>query len=133
LGLAGALLKKTSLADRLNSVNLRQCSDPSIVHSDVIYAMIGLLCLGKPDYDAIEPLRRDTFFAQAMGIERCPSSSTLRQRLDVVGSAFDTILKEESARLVSHTAPKITAVSTSNGDFAPLDSYVPQYLTPIVS
>jgi hypothetical protein len=39
----------------------------------------------------------------------------------VVGSAFDTILKEESARLVSHTAPKITAVSTSNGDFAPLD------------
>jgi hypothetical protein len=121
LSLVGALLNRTDLVDRLNSVKLTQCSDPSIPHSDVVYAMIGLLCLGKPDYDAIEPLRVDTFFAQMMGIERCPSSSTLRQRLDVVGSAFDTILKEESARLVSHMAPKITAVSTSSGGFVPLD------------
>jgi hypothetical protein len=83
--------------------------------------MIGLLCLGKPDCDAIEPLRGDTFFAQAMGIARCPSSATLRQRLDVVGSSFDTILKEESESLVSHAAPRITGVATSNGNFDPLD------------
>lgn len=121
LSLVGALLNRTDLADRLNGVNLTQCSDPNIAHSDVAYAMIGLLCLGKPDYDAIEPLRADTFFAQMMGIEKCPSSSTLRQRLDVVHGAFDTILKEESARLVSHTASKITAVSTSNGNLVPLD------------
>lgn len=121
LGLVGALLSRTDLKNRLNGVDLLRCSDPGIVHSDVVYAMLGLVCLGKPDFDAIEPFRADTFFTQAMGMGKCPSSSTLRQRLDVVGNAFDTILKEESSGLVSVMAPKITPVVTSVGKFVPLD------------
>ncbi|NTV34416.1 MAG: IS1380 family transposase [Deltaproteobacteria bacterium] len=121
LALVGTLLNRTDLKNRLNGVDLSCCSDPSIVHSDVVYAMLGLLCLGKPDFDAIEPFRADTFFGQAMGMGRCPSSSTLRQRLDVVDNAFDTILKEESADLVCQMAPKITPVVTSTGKFVPLD------------
>jgi hypothetical protein len=62
--------------------------------------MIGLLCLGKPDFAAIEPFRQDPFFAQSLGLETCPSSVTLRQRLDMVGSSFERIMKEESAELL---------------------------------
>ena len=37
---------------------------------------------GKSDFDAIENLRGDKFFKQALGIGLLPSSPTLRQRMD---------------------------------------------------
>lgn len=121
LGLAGALLERTELKDRLSNVELLGCKDPVIAHSDIVFSMIGLQCIGKPDYDAIEPFRKTPFFIQSLGIDRCPSSSALRQRLDVVGDAFDGIIKEESARLIRNTAPDIKGVSTSDGVMIPLD------------
>ena len=93
LGLAGVLLERTELKDRLSNVELPGCKDPVIGHSDIVFSMIGLQCIGKPDYDAIEPFREIPFFVQSLGIDRCPSSSALRQRLDVVGDAFDGIIK----------------------------------------
>jgi hypothetical protein len=121
LGLAGALLERTELKDRLSNVELLGCKDPVIAHSDIVFSMIGLQCIGKPDYDAIEPFRKTPFFIQSLGIDRCPSSSALRQRLDVVGDAFDGIIKKESARLIRNTAPDIKGVSTSDGVMIPLD------------
>jgi hypothetical protein len=43
---------------------------------------LGLLCLGKNDFDAIEGQRKDAFFARALGLRAVPSSPTLRQRMD---------------------------------------------------
>ena len=83
--------------------------------------MIGLLCMGKPDYDAIEEFRDIPFFGHSLGIGHCPASPTLRQRLDVVNGAFDPIVKEESAKLIRKTAAEIGTVSTSKGELAPLD------------
>ncbi len=44
--------------------------------------MIGLLCMGKPDYDAIEAFREVPFFRYSLGIDQCPASPTLRQRVN---------------------------------------------------
>ncbi len=121
LGLAGALLERTDLKDRLSNVELQGCKDPVIAHSDMVFSMVGLQCIGKPEYDAIEPFREIPFFVQSLGIDRCPSSSALRQRLDTVRDAFDSIIKEESAGLIRNTAPDIKGVSTSNGVMIPLD------------
>jgi hypothetical protein len=70
--------------------------------------MIGLICLGKPDFDAIEPFRGDHFFAQSLGLELVPSSPTLRQRLDSARGGFNDIILEESAGIVGRVAPMIT-------------------------
>ena len=121
LALAGALLERTNLKDRLCQVELVDCKEPVISHSDMVYSTIGLQCIGKPDYEAIEPFRETPFFSTSLGIENCPSSSALRQRLDIVGDAFDSIIKEESAGLIRNTAPDIKAVSTSSGAMVPLD------------
>ena len=59
LALVGALLEQTNLRERLDALNLPQCSEPGISHSHVVYAMLGLLCRGKSDFDAIEPFRAD--------------------------------------------------------------------------
>ena len=79
--------------------------------------MVGLLCLGKPDYQAIELFRNNSFFSQSLGLKDCPSGPTLRQRIDLIGDAFDKIIKEESADLIRRIAPKITAIETSCGEF----------------
>lgn len=121
LALIGALLSKTGLKKRLSATVLRGCKNPVISHHDIVYSMTGLLCLGKSYFDAIEPFRSVPFFVKSLGIEQCPSSVTLRQRLDVVKSDFDLIIKEESANLIRHKAPLITPVSTSVGDYVPLD------------
>ena len=48
----------------------------------MLTAMIGLLCLGKPDFEAIEAFRQDEFFRRALGLTKVPSEGTLRQRMD---------------------------------------------------
>lgn len=121
LALIGALMKRTKLEARVNAVTLPECQEPKIAHSDIVKSMIGLLCLGKPDYEAIEQFREVLFFRYSLGIEQCPASSTLRQRLDAVKGAFKRIVKEESAQTIRATAPGIGTVSTCNGELAPLD------------
>jgi len=121
LALIGALIERIELGARIDTVTLSGCREPRIPHSAIVKSMLGLLCLGKPDYDAIEAFRDVPFFGHSLGIGQCPSSPTLRQRLDVVNGAFDGIVKEESARLIRKTAPGIGEVSTCKGNLAALD------------
>ena len=72
--------------------------------------MIGLLCLGKPDFDAIEPFRNDPFFTRALDLDAVPSSPTLRQRLGQLAGEVDDLLREVSASMISTLAPAATHV-----------------------
>jgi hypothetical protein len=84
--------------------------------------MIALMSIGKPDYDAIEIFRgKQDFFNKAVGIRACPSSPTLRQRIDLIGNRADTLIKEAAADLIRTCAPAVSSIQTSAGDFLPLD------------
>ena len=104
----GLLLQQTKIKERLNTVHLPDHPYPAIAHSDIAQAMIGLLCLGQPDFAAIEAFRDDPFFRAALQLEQIPSEATLRQRLDSARGTFDTILKEEAADLIARHAFRIT-------------------------
>ena len=122
LALIGALLNnRTNLEERLNGVVLPDIPSVTIAHSDIVFSMTGLISLGKPDYDAIEPFRGDDFFQTSLDLGTIPSSPTVRQRLDLVNGHFDTIIKEESASLIRNTARVISPVSTEKGPLLPLD------------
>jgi hypothetical protein len=108
LALAGAILDRSQIRERLDAVMLPEHPFPEIGHGEVATAMIGLICLGKPDFDAIEAFRDDPFFLQSLGLDSVPSSPTLSQRLDSVRGAFNEIILNESARLVGRHAPVIT-------------------------
>ena len=92
LALVGAILDKAKLREQLDKVMLKDHPFPEIGHGDVATAMLGLICVGKPDFDAIEPFRDDPFFTQSLGLEKVPASPTLRQRLDSAKGAFYVIL-----------------------------------------
>ena len=108
LALAGALLQGTGIRKRSNGIRLGDRKRPEVSHGDVLTAMIGLLCLGKADFEAIEAFREDGFFGQSLGLGKVPSEGTLRQRLDELEHRCDTILREESAAMIARHAPKLT-------------------------
>jgi hypothetical protein len=57
-------------------------------NSDVVRSYLGLLVQGKSDFDAIEGVRGDKFYKEALGIGQLPSSPTLRQRMDAQAAAM---------------------------------------------
>jgi hypothetical protein len=118
LALAGAILQGTQIRKRASAVRLGDRRRPEVSHADVLTAMIGLLCLGKPDFEAIEAFRQDEFFRRALGLTKVPSEGTLRQRLDELEHRCDAILLEESAAMVARHAPKLTPCYE---DWVPLD------------
>src|SRR5665811_266877 len=118
----GALLDLINFKERFNVIAGVHCVDPKFSHSDILASMIALISVGKPDYDAIEIFReKQEFFTKAIGISTCPSSPTLRQRIDLIGQKCDPLVKEAVVDLLRTGAPAISHLRTSVGDFLPLD------------
>jgi hypothetical protein len=120
--LIGILLESTRLRERFEQIAGVHCVNPVFSHADVLFSMTGLISIGKPDYEAIEIFReKPEFFTKALGLSGCPSSVTLRQRVDLIGNKANTIIKEESVSMVRSKAPAITPIETSLGLLVPLD------------
>lgn len=118
----GALLKSINFIDRFKSLPGVHCVDPKIAHGEILSSMIGLICVGKPDYSAIEIFRQDPFFfTQSLGINHCPSQSTLRERINLIGESANELIKEASVEMIKDIAPAISSIETSVGDYIPLD------------
>jgi hypothetical protein len=118
LALVGALLRETKLRRRIDALDVQGCRRPEVTHGDVVTAAVGLLCLGKSDFNDIEAFRGDDFFRRALGLRQIPSEPTLRQRLDAMRDACGAILREESALLVRKHAGKLTPC---HGEWVALD------------
>jgi hypothetical protein len=77
--------------------------------SDMVKSMVGLLSLGKSDFEAIEPFRTDRFFKEALGLSKVPSSVWMRQRLDAKGAELRDASSELNVGLLQRTEAPITA------------------------
>jgi len=91
----------------LKRINLNAMVDPvcpvrsGIANSDILKSYLGLLCLGKNDFDAIEGQRKDSFFVRALGLRAVPSSPTLRQRLDTHAASWFELVDAINAAVLS--------------------------------
>ena len=118
----GALLESIKFAERFGNLSGVHCVGAKISHGEILSSMVGLICVGKPDYSAIEYFRQDPlFFTQSLGIKNCPSQSTLRERIDLIGESANEIIKEASAEMIREHSPAISPIHTSAGNFIPLD------------
>lgn len=118
LSLIGALLQRTQIKERLDQIELPSHPKPGMSHGEIAQTMIGLLCLGKPDFEAVEAFRDDDHFPLALGLKRVPSEGTLRQRLDKANGKFKEVLLQESVDMVKRHAPSITPCHQK---YVPLD------------
>ena len=92
-----------------------------ISHTDIVRSMLGLLCLGKSDFEAISSMRDDTYFKQSLGISTVPSVERLRQRLDENADALLPIIKDCSIVMLQNGKVPITGLDTGH---IPLDADV---------
>lgn len=118
----GALLDLINFKEHFKTIAGVHCVEPAISHSDILASMIAVMSIAKPDYDAIEIFReKEDFFIRAVGVKACPSSPTLRQRIDLIGHLGEPLVKEAVVKLLRRAAPTISNLHTSVGDFIPLD------------
>jgi len=121
LGLVGRLMAHSGLRAAGDAVGGDIPARGGFSLGELTSAMVGLICMGKPDFEAIEEQRKQPFFAQALGLSGCPSAPTLRQRLQAAGSALDAGIRSSSQRLVRRMAPKISGIATVAGEMIPLE------------
>lgn len=96
-------------------------SDKPISHADVLRSYLGLLCLGKSDFEAITGMQGDSYFQNSLGLAQVPSTETLRQRLDQEAEPFLQIAKQCSIELLSQGKVQITGLDSGH---VPLDADV---------
>lgn len=99
----------------------KRTGQDKISHTDIVRSMLGLLCLGKSDYEAISAMRGDDYFKQALGIRDIPSPERLRQRLDENAEALLPIIKDCSVTMLKNGKVSVTALDTGH---VPLDADV---------
>jgi len=91
----------------LKSININALIDPvfsvrsGVANSAILKSYLGLLCLGKSDFDAIENFRGNDFFMRALGLANVPSSPTLRQRLDTHASSWFDLVPQMNQKLLA--------------------------------
>ena len=72
-----------------------------VANSDILKSYLGLLCLGKNDFDAIENFRANAFFIRSLGLSNVPSSPTLRQRLDANAPDWFDLVPQMNQKLLA--------------------------------
>ena len=82
-----------------------------ISNIDVIRSYIGLLSLGKSDYEAIADMKHDKFFRESLGIKQVPSPETLRQRLNETAETFQPIVSSSYTEFIQNAKGKITPLA----------------------
>lgn len=112
LALVGRLVSRTDLRRRLDALTVAGVSDPTISHGEVALSMLGLLCLARPDFTAVDHEEPAELLQLGLGLDALPSEGTLRQRLDQMGvSCLDEaldILRACSSAMVASWAPTLT-------------------------
>jgi len=104
-----ALIGHCLVLAQLERLDVRLPKRGKIRMSDLVKSYIGLLTLGKSDFEAIEAFRRDRFFQEALGIGQVPGSVWLRQPLAAQASVLREHTDDWSVRLIRRSEAPITA------------------------
>ena len=120
LALAGLCINRYSDLPRV--IGRKMDNNSNIIsHIDLLRSYLGLLCLGKSDYEAITSMRQDDYFKDALGISNVPSAERLRQRFDEEAENYLPIAQKCSVSMLKKGKANITALDTGH---IPLDADV---------
>ena len=91
LSLVGQVLGKSNMIKKANRMRTEKRSQPQIKNGDILLTMIGLLALGKSDFENVNEFHTDEeFYKNSLGIAYgIPSESSLRNRLDGIGVSMN--------------------------------------------
>jgi hypothetical protein len=85
----------------------------------ILKSYLGLLSLGKSDYEAIDDYRNDPLFKQSLDIPIIPSKETLRQRIELLSKdKVNTSIELLNMLIIKQYAMLHTCLNT---EFIPID------------
>jgi len=121
--LLGALINKSTIAESVDKFIQTHHPVPfDIKTSDIIVSYIGTLSQAQTAFEAIEQFRNDPSFKEMLGLKDIPSSSTLRQRIDLIGELAKNEMLELIMRTNCHLIGDMQVqISPCFGDYVPLD------------
>ena len=129
IGLVGDILDLAGFQEQFRNVGSEnKRSRKQIDCGTVMTAFIGLLCMGKPDYDAIAEFQNDAAYYQtALHLTKgFPSSCTLRQRMDEIGKTQREQLLRFNTHLLKSNHIEPTALKNGmiplDMDVTPMDN-----------
>ena len=129
LAVVDAILGKSDFTKRLNRMGVTENrSQHQIKNGDIILTYIGMLCTGKPYFEAVHEMDDDkAFYQTTLGITRSiPSEETLHQCMDYIGDSLCSLILDENIQML--LANKIQLGVLSDGfvpvaiDVTPMDN-----------
>ena len=130
LSLVGQVLGKSNLIKKANHMRTEKCSQPQIKNGDILLTMIGLLSLGKSDFENVNEFHRDEeFYKIVLGIAYgIPSESSLRNRLDGIGTTMNQKILDGNVDMFLSCGYEPS--SLANG-CVPVGSIIPAAIKPV--
>lgn len=118
----GNQLQNKAFEREIKKLSALKNSSGLITDIDIIKSLIGLITLGKTEYDAIEEYRNDDYFKTALGLKRVASSPTLRQRINRLGTMpeLHSIIKEFNKMLLKPMMYN-ESININGNDYMQLD------------
>ena len=129
LAVVGTLLGKSGFIKKLNRMDVTSNrSQNQIKNGDIVLTYLGMICMGKPYFEAVHEMDDDKdFYKTALFItRRIPSEETLRQRMDDIGDSLRQTILEQNVEML--LANKIQPTALANGlvlvdiDVTPMDN-----------
>ena len=117
----GQILGKSSFVKKINRAPIsKDYLQKQIKNGDVLLTYIGMLCQGKPQYEAVRGMMDDPdYYKYALGISYAiPSAETLRQRFDMIGDSLRKDIQQANVDMLREMHIEPTALD--NG-FVPVD------------
>jgi hypothetical protein len=118
LVVVGSLMKSLKIGASLNKIRISG-GEPEISNQDVVRSYLGLLVMGRTNYEDIELFRDDGIFRIMLDIKKVPSAGTLRQRFDAAQGAFDGEMLKFHVALLKKCP--LSMVLIDSGKYIPVD------------
>lgn len=117
----GQILGKSEFVKKINRAPIsNEYLQKQIKNGDVLLTYIGMLCQGKPQYEAVREMLDDPeYYKDALGIAYAiPSAETLRQRFDMIGDSLRKDILQANIDMLREM--KIEPSALENG-YVPVD------------
>lgn len=117
----GQILGKSSFVKKINRAPIsNEYLQKQIKNGDILLTYIGMLCQGKPQYEAVREMMDDPdYYKYALGIAYAiPSAETLRQRFDMIGDSLRRDFLRETIELCCQLTDKPLLIRLDFGNDA---------------
>ena len=100
LAFIGEKLSEAKFERHMETIGPANTRSDRMADADLAKTMVGLICCGKPHYDAVGEYADDPYFPQVLGIEQLPSPEILRQRMEVLPAGAGKAFRGFTTRLL---------------------------------